>query len=217
MVSKVSQFPGIDQSNSIDKALNGRSNGSPLTSKLISDEYQKQQQWMHENTEYGIASAKYAHLVTEIINRLEITHLLDYGCGSRMTLLKHIKPKEKITYQGYDPGVPELADPPIPAQMVCCIDVLEHIEPEFLDNVLDHLAELTEAVAFLTVHTGPAGKILPDGRNAHINQQPMEWWLPKLMQRWDLQTVQSTNVHAFHVVGFPKERLETVDGGKLVA
>jgi hypothetical protein len=184
--------------------------------KFLSEEYRAQQQWLHENTDYGVASVKYAPLVTEIINRLEITHLLDYGAGAKMRLLKHIKPKDKLTYQAYDPGVPELASAPIPAQMVCCIDVLEHIEPEFLDNVLDHLAALTEAVAFLTVHTGPAGKILPDGRNAHINQQPMEWWLPKLLQRFELQTVQKTNVHAFHVIGFPRARIEAPSGLKLV-
>lgn len=209
---------GTSHSNSTDSnpKANGLLNGSHETSKLYSAEYQKQQEWMHENTEYGIASKKYAHLVTEIIDRLEIGHLLDYGCGKKMTLLKHIKPKGKLTYQGYDPGVPDLAGSPIPAQMVCCIDVLEHIEPEFLDNVLDHLLSLTEAVAFLTVHTGPAGKILPDGRNAHINQQPMEWWLPKLMARWDLQTVQSTNAFAFHVIGFPKTKFESVNGAKLV-
>jgi hypothetical protein len=188
-----------------------------MTSALISPEYQAQQQWMHENTEYGVASIKYAPLVSEIIERLEISHLLDYGCGAKMNLAKHLKCKGKLTYQGYDPGVPELSGDPVPAQMVACIDVLEHIEPEFLDNVLDHLLSLTEAVAFLTVHTGPAGKILPDGRNAHINQQPMGWWLPKLMQRWDLQTVQATNVHSFHVIGFPKARIEAPDGTKLVA
>lgn len=188
-----------------------------LNSTFISDGYRQQQQWLHENTDYGVASIKYAPLVTQVIDRLEISHLLDYGCGAKMNLIKHIKPKAKLTYQGYDPGVPDLASAPVPAQMVACIDVLEHIEPEFLDNVLDHIASLTEAVAFLTVHTGPAGKTLPDGRNAHINQQPMDYWLPKLMQRFELQTVQQTNAHAFYVIGFPKARIEGVSGEKLVA
>lgn len=184
---------------------------------FISPEYQAQQQWMHENTEYGVASIKVAPLVTQIIDRLEVTHLLDYGCGSKMNLMKHIKPKTKLTYQAYDPGVPELSSAPVPAQMVACIDVLEHVEPEFLDNVLDHLLSLTEAVCFLTVHTGPAGKTLPDGRNAHINQQPMEWWLPKLTQRWELQTVQAMNAVSFYVIGFPKTRIEKPNGEKLVS
>lgn len=188
-----------------------------MTLPLISPEYQKQQEYLHEHTKYGIASIKYAPLVTEIVNKLEVTHLLDYGCGKQMNLLKHIRPKQKVTYQAYDPGVPDLAGAPTPAQMVACIDVLEHIEPEFLDNVLDHLASLTEAVCFMTVHTGPANKFLPDGRNAHINQQPMGWWLPKLMVRFEIQTVQMIHAHSFYVIGHPHVRLEAPDGTKLVA
>jgi hypothetical protein len=184
---------------------------------LISPEYKAQQEYLHEHTHYGVASIKYAHLVTAILDKLEITHLLDYGCGKQMNLGKHIKPKHKLTYQAYDPCVEELAGDPIPAQMVACIDVLEHIEPEYLDNVLDHLATLTEAVLFATVHTGPAGKTLPDGRNAHINQQPMEWWLPKLLQRFELQTVQVIHAHAFYVICHPRPRLEAVNGDKLVS
>jgi hypothetical protein len=186
-----------------------------LISPRISNDYLLQQQHLHHTTRYGTASIKYAKLVTEIINKLEITHLLDYGCGSMMNLGKHIKPNHQIKYQAYDPCVPELAEDPAPAQMVCCIDVLEHIEPDYLDNVLDHIASLTEAVAFITVHCGPASKVLPDGRNAHLIQEPMEWWLPKLLKRWDLQTVQKTHDLAFHVIGYVKQRLETPDGTKL--
>jgi len=36
------------------------------------------------------------------------------------------------------------------------------------------------------VHTGPAVKVLADGRNAHLIQQPPAWWLPKFMSRFEL-------------------------------
>lgn len=186
---------------------------------LISEEYRAQQAQMHQMYEYGIASKKYAPLVAEIINTLGVQHVLDYGCSARMNLAKSLQGKVKHTfkYQGYDPAVPELAGMPVPAEMVCCIDVLEHIEPDLLDNVLDHIASLTEAVAFITVHCGPAGKKLPDGRNAHLTQQPMEWWLPKLMDRFELQTIQKTHELAFHVIGHPKLRLEKPNGEKLIS
>lgn len=183
----------------------------------ITPEYAAAQKEMHETYEYGVASKKYAPLVAEIINNLQVAHVLDYGCGRHTNLLKSLQGRVKhpIKYQGYDPGWPPYADPPIPADFVCCIDVLEHIEPELLDNVLDHLCSLTEACAFMTVHTGPAGKLLPDGRNAHLIQQPMEWWLPKFSERWELQTVQRTHAHAFHVIAYAKPKLEAVDGSKL--
>jgi hypothetical protein len=173
---------------------------------LISDEYRTQQEALHENPNYGVASLQYAPIVSEICNTLEVQHLLDYGAG-KCRLFQNLKVQHRMKLQAYDPGVPKLSADPVPAEMVACIDVLEHIEPELLDNVLDDLARLTEAVAFLTIHTGPAVKVLSDGRNAHLTQQPMEWWLPKLWERFDIQTVQVTGDHAFYVIGYAKPKL----------
>jgi hypothetical protein len=135
-----------------------------------------------------------------MIDLMEIDHLLDYGCGHNLSLMETLKPTRDFRYQGYDPGVPEYAGDPIPADMVVCIDVLEHIEPECLDDVLDHLEALVERVLFATVHTGPAGKNLPDGRNAHLIQEPPEWWLPKFMERFELQGFNSRGNTGFEVV-----------------
>lgn len=183
---------------------------------LISEEYRAQQQKLHSAGNYGTASIKYAPLVSEVVNKLEITHLLDYGCGSMCNLGKHLKVDHKLKYQAYDPGVEKFAGAPVPAEMVACIDVLEHIEPENLDAVLDHLQELTEAVGLFTVHTGPAAKVLDDGRNAHLIQKPMEWWLPKFMERFELHTAQVTGDYAFHVIVYAKPRaIEDTSGAKL--
>jgi hypothetical protein len=76
--------------------------------------------------------------------------------------------------------------------MVCCIDVLEHIEPDLLDNVLDDLKRVTKRIGFFTVSTSPAEKTLPDGRNAHLIQAAPEWWLPKFMERFELHVFQRT-------------------------
>ena len=183
---------------------------------LISEEYRKQQLELHEKGNYGVMGGQYGPLVTEIINKLEVTHVLDYGCGSNLSLYRAVNPAHKITYQAYDPGTEEFAEAPVPAQMVCCIDVLEHIEPVYLNNVLDHLCSLTEVLAFITIHTGPASKTLSDGRNAHLTQEPLEWWLPKLWDRWDIHTVQVTGEHAFHCILYAKPRLEDQEGKKLV-
>jgi hypothetical protein len=183
---------------------------------LISDSYKAEQERLHSFGNYGTASIQYAPLVTEIVNKLEVTHLLDYGCGSLLNLYKHIKPARKLTYQAFDPGTEEYAEEPVPAEMVACIDVLEHIEPQFLDKVLDDLRRLTEVVLFCTVHTGPAVKTLSDGRNAHLTQEPMSWWLPKLMDRFEVQTVQVTGESQFYVIAYAKPRqLESVNGSKL--
>lgn len=189
--------------------------------ELISPHYAAQQRQMHEG-QYGVAGGLYAPLVAQIVQKLEVTHLLDYGCGKQMSLLKGLRTtpcmKTLKTYQAYDPGAgpEELASDPVPAQMVACIDVLEHIEPDYLDNVLDHLKSLTEVIIFLTIHTGAAQKSLPDGRNAHLTQQPMEWWLPKIWSRFDIQTVQVAHENGFYIIAYAKEgQLDMVDGAAI--
>jgi hypothetical protein len=155
--------------------------------QLISDDYRRMQQELHRNPDYGVASVGYAPLVAEVMQQVGAKELLDYGAGKGrlgQTLRQHIQ--GPLTIHQYDPAIPEWSAPPAPCRFVACIDVLEHIEPHLLDNVLDDLKRVTAGVGVFTVHTGAAIKVLPDGRNAHLTQQPPEWWLPKLMQRFEL-------------------------------
>lgn len=142
----------------------------------------------------------YAPIIAEVIQRMEVSHLLDYGCGSQCNLAKHLKVPHRITYQAYDPCVPRYAKAPLPAQMVACVDVLEHIEPDCIDAVLDDLSRLTLECAFLSIDSAPAIKTLSDGRNAHLIQEDLRWWLPKLWSRFDIQTVQYVDEKAFFVI-----------------
>ena len=93
-----------------------------------------------------------------------------------------------VNIDRYDPAIPKWSEVPDPHEMVACIDVLEHIEPEFLDDVLDDLKRLTIRLGFFSIHTGPAVKTLSDGRNAHLIQEPPKWWLPKIMDRFELRS-----------------------------
>jgi hypothetical protein len=160
-------------------------------SNLISEEYRKMQEELHKNPNYGGASVQYASVVAEILKQVHVPELLDYGAGKGRLgeTLKQLMPNlPRIRH--YDPARPEWAATPQPAPFVTCIDVLEHIEPELLDNVLDDLRRVTIGKGFFTVHTGPAIKVLADGRNAHLIQQPPAWWLPKFLSRFDLVVFQ---------------------------
>jgi hypothetical protein len=181
---------------------------------LITDDYRKTQEELHSKGNYGVTAGKYGALISELVNKLEVNHLLDYGCGSRLSLYKALKADHPLKYQAYDPAVEAYASAPVPAEMVCCIDVLEHIEPDLIDDVLDHLMELTDAVAFVSIHMGPAGKTLSDGRNAHLIQNPPEWWLPRLMARFDLHTFQLVSDVEFYVVLYARGAIESVSGQK---
>lgn len=169
---------------------------------LFSESYRQQQQDLHDSRpDYGVASVQFAPMVSELINGNNVKELLDYGAG-KGRLAQSIQINHEVQIQMYDPGVPQFSKAPAPKEMVCCIDVLEHIEPEYLDNVLDHLQLLTQRMGFFTVHTGPAAKVLPDGRNAHLIQQPSQWWLPKILSRFELhQFLKLSN--GFFVVVLP--------------
>ncbi|MDP2707039.1 MAG: hypothetical protein Q8O70_05995 [Burkholderiales bacterium] len=154
---------------------------------LISEDYRKMQQQLHENPKYGVASVQFAPLVAQVLGATGATELLDYGAGKGRlgVALKQYIARPLIIHH-YDPAIPAWSAPPQPCGFVACIDVLEHIEPALLDNVLDDLQRVTADVGVFTVHTGRAAKVLPDGRNAHLIQQPPAWWLPKFLERFEL-------------------------------
>jgi hypothetical protein len=154
---------------------------------LISDGYRELQRRMHENPAYGVASVHYAPLVARAVEAMGVDELLDYGAG-KGRLGGALRPllSRPITIHHYDPAVPEWSATPQPCRFVACIDVLEHIEPDLLDNVLDELKRLVVGMGFFTVASDPADKLLPDGRNAHLIQQPAAWWMPRLEARFQV-------------------------------
>jgi hypothetical protein len=150
---------------------------------LITEEYRKEQEKLHENPGYGVASVSFAPIVTHLINTLQIDEMLDYGAG-KGRLAHSINPDRSVQIALYDPAMPDYSESPSPAQFVTCLDVLEHIEPECLDSVLDDLKRVTCGYGFFSIHTGPAVKVLQDGRNAHLTQEDYTWWLPKIWSRF---------------------------------
>ena len=156
-------------------------------SKLVSDQYIKQLTRLHQIRESFGDSGSYKHIDEWLANN-KCHSLLDYGCG-KGNVFKNIQKKfPLIDCRGYDPGVPEYAVmPEIPAELVICTDVLEHIEPELIDNVLKHIESLTLKTAYLIIDTLPAQKNLPDGRNAHLIIENQDWWTNKIQTVTDFK------------------------------
>ena len=170
-------------------------------SALITEEYRIMQQQLHQNPQYGVRSVHYAPLVAEIVGTTGAHELPDYGAGKgRLGPAPKQQIKRALTIHCYDPAIPEWSSRPEPCGLVACIDVLEHIEPALLENVLDDLQRVTADVGVFTVHTLPAEKFLPDGRNAHLIQKPAAWWLPKIPGRFELCTFQRMNLGFWVVV-----------------
>ena len=154
---------------------------------LISEDYLALQRRLHEDPEYGKASLQFAPIVAELVELTGAAELLDYGAGKgRLGLSLREYVKRPLTVHHYDPAMPHWSARPQPCRFVACIDVLEHVEPELLANVLADLKRVTAGVGFFTVHTEAALKQLADGRNAHLIQQPADWWLPRIMEHFEL-------------------------------
>ena len=169
---------------------------------LISDDYRKLNSELHEtNHSYGVGESTkqwYPHVV-HFAQVLRAFSILDYGAGKGAmgSALSHLM----IT--NYDPSIEDISEPPEPHDLVVSLDVLEHIEPELIDNVLDDIQRCAVKGVFLTVNMMPAHKTLADGRNAHLLQRPIDWWLPKFMQRWDLVNVSKNKTVDFIFTGIP--------------
>lgn len=168
---------------------------------LISDEYRQLNKSLHESRkDYGSHGHRLAEFVSGLAANVGTEDILDYGAG-KCTLANALP---QLSVKNYDPAIPGIDELPEPSDMVVCGDVLEHIEPDCLDAVLDDLVRVTKKVVILAVATRPAKKTLPDGRNAHLIQQPYSWWLPKIWDRFVIDLFQNQHGQEFIIVGRPK-------------
>lgn len=151
---------------------------------LITPDYLEQNRELHKRPTYGAAGDQYMPLIEKLVIRNTVMGVLDYGAGKGNFRKRFERRFPFIPVQNYDPVTFPCG--PIPADMLVCTDVLEHIEPECLDEVLTHMSLLTRKLGFLVIATRPAQKNLPDGRNAHLIQKPPDWWLKRIESLWKI-------------------------------
>ena len=142
---------------------------------LISEEYLRLNQELHKNSPaFGKGGDKHANIVQALCRYYKTENVLDYGCGKgRLQRALPFQIKE------YDPGILEKSIV-VPADLVICTDVLEHIEPEYLTNVLKHIASLMRIAGYFVISTILSTKELSDGRNTHLIVKQASWWRNKL-------------------------------------
>ena len=141
---------------------------------LISPEYKKQLVKLHkENEDWGTGPRGNIIRICRWLYQNDIKELLDYGCGKGENLMRFLP----ISVVNYDPAIPEWSWDPDPEDYVLCTDVLEHVEPEYIENVVKHLVSKFRKRAFITISLKKARETLPDGRNAHLIIEPFEWWV----------------------------------------
>lgn len=174
--------------NRLDEEENKR-----LHDKRFSDLHIQLNKNLHESENpadrFGYVSKMFAGHVSllagQIIKKYGPQTLLDYGCGEA-SLEERMPPITGLKILLYDPAIAEFSEEPKPTGIVVCTDVLEHVEMDCIENVLDHLMEITEIVCFCTIATVPSKKTYSNGMNCHLIVKDLTWWYPKLRKRFDV-------------------------------
>ena len=176
---------------------------------LITDEYRYLNAKLHRvKSDYGAQGHKAAGKVLEYCLANDCYSILDYGCG-KGTLRKELSAKgSKVPVFEYDPAIEGKTENPPICDMVVCTDVLEHVEPDLLDQVLSHVRMRTKVALYFEVHCGLAAKTLADGRNVHLSNHSPLWWKQKLTEYFDIEESQST-AYRFSGLAVPRPILLT--------
>jgi len=134
----------------------------------------------------GEALAEYKHQIFNLIKENNIKTILDYGCGKakfHSILFNNRKVPGSpmgINITPYDPAVTQFSNKPTgPYDLVLCIDVMEHVQEDKVDEVLKDIFSYSNKV-FLTITCYPAMQVLPNGKNAHYTIKEPDWWKEKL-------------------------------------
>ena len=146
---------------------------------LITPSYRAMNAEMHRSIpRYGTSGHKWASQVQALAQEVGARTVLDYGCG-KGTLTASLSGLKVFEY---DPAIPGKDVLPESAGVVVCTDVMEHVEPEFTDEVVAQLCALATRAVFVVVCCVEGDRLLPDGRPAHINVHSREWWADTFRQ-----------------------------------
>lgn len=143
---------------------------TPVT---ITPEHVELHRKLHQNPVYGIGGKKHKNVVLNLSKGMKTQNIMDYGCG-KGTLSANLP----FPIWEYDPAIPGKDNVPRPADLVVCLNVLEHVEPEMLDNVLGDLVRCSRTAIFAVIDTG-----------ANFIQKDLEGWRSKLHEFFSVATI----------------------------
>ena len=137
----------------------------------------------------GQSLPPHAGRIKQMLQKFGASTLLDYGCGKG---LQYQPMKVSVSGVGdfdsipafwdvsvtcYDPGyAPHSTYPEGDYDAVICTDVLEHCPEEDIPWIVGELFRFANKMVYANIACYPAQKTLPNGENAHVTIQPVDWW-----------------------------------------
>lgn len=150
-------------------------------SDLLGAEYKKQLNQLHSAGVFNNGRAAY-EIVRRFLSIYNPSSILDFGCGHGELIRVIAENHPSARLYGYDPGNKDYQSfPDVVVDSLVSTDVLEHIEPNFLDDTLSRIEKTFSKYAFFRIACYPAMKSLPDGRNAHLIVENPDWWRKKIL------------------------------------
>jgi len=125
-----------------------------------------------------------APLVSQICNKLDIQHVLDFHCGNN-PIMTALRVNHKMKIQCYDPLVERFKEPPLASELVFYAP-----ENEPVEALIDEAELLTRAVCVFALETDDP-----------------ESWLQTLLKKFDVQTYQRIN-GGFYAILYCKLKVE---------
>jgi len=112
--------------------------------------------------------------------------ILDYGCGKGRLAVWFAGDSPSAVRYSHAPREVTCYDPvtfphlPQPHDVVACLDVLEHVEPHYLGNVIEHIWRLTNRLAYFVIPNAAGTRRMSNGQLAHLTVEGPAFWLEKL-------------------------------------
>jgi len=143
-----------------------------------SHEYLEELKVLHSKKTFG-QNRNIPEVVHNLIQQHNIKSFLDFGAGKGLTSDTIKKEYPKIKLYTYDPATFPY---PLPekVELTYSSDVLEHIEPDLIDETLQDLSSRSTRYQYHLIACHPAKKALSDGRNAHLIVENPTWWKNKI-------------------------------------
>jgi len=145
----------------------------------ISKEYREQLTKLHSKVDSFGKRSKLPNEFKNLLDDNKFDSILDFGAGKGNVTNTLIVDYPDTKIYSYDPVTYNV---PLPTEVdvVYSSDVLEHIEPELLDDTLSELFDRARKYQYHLIACHPAKKKLSNGKNAHLIIEEPEWWKQKL-------------------------------------
>jgi len=152
---------------------------------MLANEALEQHRREHKNQKrfLGFSTKRHVETIADLVAMHQPSTLLDFGCGKGM---QYLKTRVHDDWMGilpacYDPCVPALTE--LPEGIfggVICIDVLEHIGEDAIDETLETIFSKADLFIFLSISISESRKTLSNGKNCHVTIKDPQWWDSKI-------------------------------------